>query len=287
MRRTRFGFTLVELLVVMAIISILAAMLLPALTKAREQARSVTCRSNLKQIGLSLGMYAQDYGEFYPTQGNAPSGWDMVTDGTAWRQWMNASGSSTVCYVNPQEILAHEGYLKIGWTDNRDRVKDSPTACPADRAVNRRIADMTNPANCQFAHCEGGMSQSYSGNHLIFCNTNANFRDNFQRMKRPGGTMLMMDWNWWNVGSCNQWGIRPYRTSTENPWLNNNRRTPLERHGGKGVNILWADLHVSFKDAFEWDSTRAYCRYKPGTSNKNQPKGHDVMWFFYPPGFVI
>jgi len=287
MRRKDYGFTLIELLVVMAIISILAAMLLPALTKAREQARSVTCRSNLKQLGLSLGMYQADYDEFFPTQGNAPSGWDMYVDGTGWRVLDIAPGSSTVCYVNPQEILAHENYLKIGWKNNHDRVKDSVTACPADRAVARRIVDMTNNASCQFAHCEYGMSQSYSGNHLIFCNTNMGFRERCRNLARPGGTMLMMDYQWWNIGTTNQWGIRPYPSSNYNLWRNNNRRTPLERHGGKGVNILWSDLHVSFKDAFEWDSTRAYCRLKPGTTNKNQAPGHDALWFYYPPGFII
>lgn len=288
MRRKDFGFTLIELLVVMAIISILAAMLLPALTKAREQARSVTCRSNLKQLGLSLGMYSSDYDEYLPTEGNAPSGW--AQDETAWRQWMRTDANIPgLHYVNPWQILAHENYLKIGWSDNTTRVKDSVVACPSDRQVNKRVTSSTDPGQCKNAHIMGGMTQSYSFSHVIFKNDNAGMKERARQLGRPGATMLAGDWQWYMPSdTSNLWGIRPYRNNANSYFGRpdgTNKHFPADRHGGKGINILWGDLHVSYKDAFEWNSTCAYTRYKPGTTNQNQPNYHDSMWFYYSCGY--
>ena len=60
------AFTLIELLVVIAIIAILAAILFPVFARARESARRASCLSNLKQVGLGVMMYTQDYDEKYP-----------------------------------------------------------------------------------------------------------------------------------------------------------------------------------------------------------------------------
>jgi len=65
MTRSR-GFTLIELLVVIAIIAILAAILFPVFSRARAKAREASCASQLRQLGLALHMYAQDYDEMFP-----------------------------------------------------------------------------------------------------------------------------------------------------------------------------------------------------------------------------
>ncbi len=83
----RKGFTLIELLVVIAIIAILAAILFPVFARARENARRASCQSNLKQIGLGILQYTQDYDEKYPTYCGA--------SGTTAATSSNVSSSNT------------------------------------------------------------------------------------------------------------------------------------------------------------------------------------------------
>jgi len=85
------GFTLIELLVVIAIIAILAAILFPVFARAREQARKSSCLSNIKQLGLGMLMYVQDYDERFPNGRYVAGGaagplgdGNIVHNGWAW-----------------------------------------------------------------------------------------------------------------------------------------------------------------------------------------------------------
>ena len=68
------GFTIIELLTVISLISLLAALLFPVFAQAREKARQTACLSNLQQLGTAIALYAQDYDDHYPTACDTPDG---------------------------------------------------------------------------------------------------------------------------------------------------------------------------------------------------------------------
>src|SRR5882757_2293111 len=95
----RRGFTLIELLVVIAIIAILAALLLPALSSAKQKAWMISCTSNLHQVGLGMKMFADDNNELYPMSGTQISWGINDVDppvGSGQRGWMEQMISYTM-----------------------------------------------------------------------------------------------------------------------------------------------------------------------------------------------
>jgi len=76
--KKRLGFTLIELLVVIAIIALLMSILMPALAKVRKQAKTVICRTNLRQWAAAFAMYAGDYSGYNPVGGWAHSWWHLM-----------------------------------------------------------------------------------------------------------------------------------------------------------------------------------------------------------------
>jgi prepilin-type N-terminal cleavage/methylation domain-containing protein/prepilin-type processing-associated H-X9-DG protein len=116
----RKGFTLIELLVVIAIIAILAAILFPVFAKAREKARQSSCLSNMKQLGLAMMQYAQDFDETLPAVYRY-----MPPSGTTNLYWW---ADVTQPYVkNYQVLVCPSG--SWSYTYNRPAAGPNPWIC--------------------------------------------------------------------------------------------------------------------------------------------------------------
>lgn len=116
-RSARAGFTLIELLVVIAIIAILAAILFPVFAQARSAARKTACLSNLKQLGVAIGLYTQDYDETLP-----PANYAINSVNYAWMSFVDpyvkggATGSNAEIGTSAKSVYFCPEFSKSGGT---------------------------------------------------------------------------------------------------------------------------------------------------------------------------
>ncbi len=108
----RGGFTLIELLVVIAVIAILASILFPVFSQAREKARQTTCMSQLRQIGLAIGMYRTDWDCYVPKNSGGIPWLDAVPGGRGLLDPYVRSGQPLKC---PSRLRPEARYAVNGW----------------------------------------------------------------------------------------------------------------------------------------------------------------------------
>ena len=240
------GFTLIELLVVIAIIAILAAMLLPALSKAKQKAMGATCLSNQKQLALAWTMYADD------NQGRIVGFDPSVSPTTGVTPWRLANpnpfpaippGTPPASTLIPKLFL-QQGYRQGGLYQYAPNV--DVLHCPADRRADSPYPGSTTAAPGAFAWSSysgaGGMNGDNWGASLIINKQSA--------ILRPSARYLWVEENDPRGDSVGGWVI-----DAKNPpdWTGSGFVDgPAAWHGGTST-FSWADGHV---ESHKWlDST--------------------------------
>ena len=218
-------FTLIELLIVISIIAILAAMLLPALNKAREKARAIQCTGNLKQIGTSFGLYTTDYNDCYPA---------LISGSSAWAEpkttWIGAVG---------QYMGIKNGINASGWPSLK---KSGPFACPTLAAYmtggETFAADVVHYGyNCDlFGRTNYEVPNPYWGTQRV-----AGIPVKAGTLKAASGTVMTADSRFSNSENGNRQGHYSFADATF-------ARLAL-RHS-KRANVAYADLHAGVENVY-------------------------------------
>ncbi len=254
--RAYVAFTLIELLVVIAIISILAAILFPVFAQARERARQTACLSNLKQTGLAILQYNQDFDENYPVSFyQAPSGaFSASQTPVSWPRIVQPYLKNTQVFRCPSDASESGNVPGTG---------DTPaTRYPVSYAYNYFLGGNFSPTGI-------------AGSTLPATVKNAQTVMLMDGASLP--TMGVDPAKWRQKLAPSPATVATPDTKNRSPWLLVHAGTPLvvssadygaplARHQGR-VNVLWADGHAKLLkiETFYHLPGQAEVPYKPPT----------------------
>lgn len=226
LKRKPLQFTLIELLIVIAIIAILAGMLLPALSAARERSKTTSCMSNLKQWGIMMVQYTIDNHDFYPNRDEIKS--NLWLNASPFRKMYEASG------VQPRKILAcpsdadpSREYRGFGTYGDSNGIGINITGVPY--ATKYRV--------------------SYGYNNSLMNNYNDGIRPgpSVRAWSRPSRSVAIVDcayvmflYNQFSYFSC-----AAYPGNAPSTSFNYSPLKQYSRHGSIGANVLFLDGHAS------------------------------------------
>ena len=232
------GFTLIELLVVIAIISLLAAMLLPALKNAKEQAKTISCTSILKQQGACFAGYSNDFNDYMPPYNTA-----MPAD--TW-----APGAVCFSWIDQMVYGGYVGNVKT--TGNSYAF----FLCPSQsNSTENTIRQSAVPGHSSQKNLDYGYNYQYVGSSYAYGKSGSNICTpdgepaKIFQMTHPSSTICNTDSVWSGNTTYGYYRIFPYYSAELNGQV-------TARHGSGIINTMWADYHVS--------SERA-AKFVPGT----------------------
>lgn len=208
MKNSKRMFTLIELLIVIAIIGVLASMLLPALKKARNKAKTIACVANMKQVGQGFHMYAGDFGGTLPAQGTPfPSHDSIIWSTNIWPYIYNEKDSK-------YDIPGYKDQYAVGMK------KETVFFCPARD------------------------DESMEGKPAWFFSYGLNYRF-ADRLDASLGTSSPLKWNSVRKPSATSMVIDSYNCAASYGELSQ-IMAASKRHSS-GNNVLYSDTHIDWK----------------------------------------